>query len=129
VISGRPIGSPSVDRPDVLVCMNQPSYERFAKDVRPGGTVIVDATVPLGAAAPEGVRVVAMPAIDLSIKLGVPKAANTLMLAALAKLGVTGLTNEHLVEALDASFKGKTALVEKNRLLLREAEAWLEKNL
>jgi 2-oxoisovalerate ferredoxin oxidoreductase beta subunit len=129
VISGRPIGSPSVDHPDVLVCMNQPSYERFVKDVRPGGTVIVDATVPLKAAAPEGVRVVPMPAIDLSIKLGVPKAANTMMLAALAKLGVTGLTDEHLIEALDASFKGKTALVEKNRLLLREAEAWLEKNV
>jgi 2-oxoisovalerate ferredoxin oxidoreductase beta subunit len=127
VVSGRPIGSPSVDRPDVLVCMNQPSFERFAKDVRPGGTIIVDATVPPEAAAPEGVRVVRMPAIDLAIKLGVPKAANTMMLAALAKLGVTGLSDAHLIEALDASFKGKTALVEKNRLLLREAEAWLEK--
>mgnify|MGYP000847080505 FL=1 len=129
VISGRPIGSPSVDRPDVLVCMNQPSYERFVKDVKPGGTVIVDATVPLTVAAPEGVRVVAMPAIDLAIKMGVPKAANTMMLAALAKLGVTGLSNEHLLTALDASFKGKPALVEKNRLLLSEAEAWMEKNL
>ncbi|MDR2849390.1 MAG: 2-oxoacid:acceptor oxidoreductase family protein [Verrucomicrobiota bacterium] len=129
VISGTPIGSPSVDHPDVLVCMNQPAYERFVKDVRPGGTVIVDATVPLNVAAPAGVRVVAMPAIDLSIKLGVPKAANTMMLAALAKLGVTGLSDAHLVAALDASFKGKTALVEKNRLLLKEAGAWLETNL
>lgn len=129
VVSGKPIGSPSVDHPDVLVCMNQPSYERFAKDVKPGGIVIVDATVPLNVAAPEGVRVVQMPAIDLSIKLGMPKAANTVMLAALAKLGVTGLCEEHLFEALDASFKGKTALVEKNRLMLREAEAWLEKNV
>ncbi len=129
VISGRPVGSPSVDHPDVLVCMNQPSYERFVKDVRPGGTVIVDATVPLAVKAPEGVRVVSMPAIDLSIKMGVPKAANTMMLAALAKLGVTGLKNEHLLAALDASFKNKPALVEKNRILLNEAEAWMEKNL
>jgi Pyruvate/2-oxoacid:ferredoxin oxidoreductase gamma subunit len=89
----------------------------------------VDATVPLTVAAPEGVRVVSMPAIDLAIKMGVPKAANTMMLAALAKLGVTGLSNEHLLTALDASFKGKPALVEKNRLLLSEAEAWMEKNL
>ena len=129
VISGSPIGSPSVDRPNVLVCMNQPSYERFVRDVKPGGTVIVDATVPLTVAAPEGVRVISMPAIDLSIKMGVPKAANTMMLAALAKLGVTGLKNESLQTALDASFKGKPALVEKNRLLLREAEAWMEENL
>ena len=129
VISGHPIGSPSVDQPNVLVCMNQPSYERFVKDVKPGGTVIVDATVPLTVAAPEGVRVISMPAIDLSIKMGVPKAANTMMLAALAKLGVTGLNNESLTTALDASFKGKPALVEKNRLLLREAETWMDENL
>ena len=42
---------------------------------------------------------------------------------------MTGLSNEHLLTALDASFKGKPALVEKNRLLLSEAEAWMEKNL
>ncbi len=129
VISGKPIGSPSVDHPDVLVCMNQPSYERFVRDVHPGGTVIVDATVPLKEKAPDGVRVVPMPAIDLSIKMGVPKAANTMMLAALMKLEVTGLKNEHLLAALDASFRKKPALVEKNRLLLNEAQAWMEKNL
>ena len=72
--------------------------------------------------------VVSFPAIDLAIELGVPKAANTMMLAALARLGVTGLKREHLLDALDASFKKKPALVEKNRSLFREAEAWLEKH-
>ncbi|MDX9866425.1 MAG: 2-oxoacid:acceptor oxidoreductase family protein [Kiritimatiellia bacterium] len=129
VLSGRPIGSPAVDHPDVLVCMNQPSFERFVKDVKPGGTVIVDATVPQQVPVPERVRVVTMPAIDLAINMGVPKAANTMMLAALARLGVTGLQDAHLLAALDASFKNKPSLVEKNRLLMREAEAWLDKNV
>ncbi len=129
VVSGKPIGSPAVDRPDVLVCMNQPSYERFAPDVRPGGLVIVDASVPLTMPAPAGVRVVSMPAIDLSLRLGVPQAANTMMLAALAWLEVTGLRSEHLLAALDASFKKKPALVEKNRLLFSEATAWLERHV
>lgn len=130
VVSGMPIGSPAVDHPDVLVCMNQLSFERFARDVRPGGTIIVDATVPeTDAALPENVRVIRMPAIDLAIKMGVPKAANTMMLAALAKLGVTGLSDQNLLSALDASFRKKPALVEKNRLLMKEAESWLEKNL
>ena len=128
VISGKPVGSPAVDHPDVLVCMNQPAYERFAGQVSPGGTVIVDATVPLAGQPPPGVRVVPFPAIDLALALGVPKAANTMMLAALARLGVTGLKRELLLEALDASFKKKPALAEKNRLLFREAEAWLEKH-
>ena len=129
VISGTPIGSPAVDHPDVLVCMNQPSYERFVKDVNPGGLVIVDATVPLTVPAPEGVRVVAMPAIDLSIQLGVPKAANTMMLAALLKLNATGLAREHLLAALYASFAKKPALIEKNRVLVEEAEKWIEGHL
>lgn len=129
VISGKPIGSPVVDRPDVLVCMNQPSFERFAKDVRPGGMIIVDTTVPEEVQAPAGVRVVRMPAIDLALKMGVPRAANTMMLAALARLGVTGLSDEHLMTALGASFKNKPALFEKNKILFKEAETWLEKNL
>ena len=128
VISGKPVGSPAADRPNVLVCMNQPSYERFVGQVLPGGTVIVDETVPLTVQAPPGVRVVVMRAIGLSLKFGVPKAANTMMLAALARLGVTGLKSEHLLEALDASFKKKPALVEKNRELFNEAVAWLEKH-
>ncbi len=129
VVSGKPIGSPSVDRPDVLVCMNQPSYERFVGHVVPGGLVIVDASVPLQAQVPEGVRVVALPAIDLAISFGVPKAANTLMLAALARLGVTGLSRDHLLAALDASFKKKPALVEKNRMLFGAAEAWMAQHM
>ncbi len=129
VISGTPIGSPAVDHPDVLVCMNQPSYERFVKDVNPGGIVIVDATVPLNVPAPDGVRVFAMPAIDLSIRLGVPKAANTMMLAALLKLNATGLKRDHLLAALYASFAKKPALIEKNRVLVEEAEKWIAENM
>jgi len=129
VISGMPIGSPVVERPDVLVCMSQPAYERFADGLQPGGTLIVDDSVPLTVAMPEGVRVTRVPAIDLSIKFGMPKAANTIMLAALSRLGVTGLRREALLDALDASFRRKPALVGKNRMLFGEAEAWLDKNL
>lgn len=129
VISGQTIGSPAVDRPDVLVCMNQPSYERFASQVQADGTLIVDASVPLEVKVPTGVRVVGVPAIELAIKFGLPKAANTIMLAALSRLGVTGLTRERLLDALDSSFRRKPSLVEKNRMLFGEAEAWLDKHL
>ena len=123
VVSGTPIGAPTVEHPDVLVCMNQPSVERFAKDVPAGGLIVVDATVPAGAIhAPAGVKVVMMPAITLAEKLGVPKAANTMMLAALTKLDVTGLSRENLLQALDASFKKKPELAVKNRELFKAAE-------
>jgi 2-oxoisovalerate ferredoxin oxidoreductase beta subunit len=122
VVSGKAIGSPAVDHPDVLVCMNQPSYERFVGTVKPGGTVIVDATVTRTVEPPKGVRLVVMPAIDLAMKLGVPKAANTMMLAALSRLNVTGISRDNLLNALTASFKKKPALAEKNRTLFQAAE-------
>ena len=126
VVSGRTIGAPTVDHPDVLVCMNEPAYERFAGDVKQGGTIIVDETVPIKTPPPEGVNLVRWPAISLAEEFGVPKAANTMMLAAMKKLGVTGLSGENLEESLVASFKKKPELGEKNRELLRKAEARLK---
>ena len=123
VVSGTPIGSPTVEHPDVLVCMNQPSYERFVGDVKKGGIVIVDETVPVKVQPPEGVKLVVWPAIRMAEEFGVPKAANTMMLAALKKLACTGLSGESLESALVASFKKKPELGEKNKELLRQAEA------
>ena len=123
VVSGTPIGSPTVEHPDVLVCMNQPAYERFVGDVRVGGTVIVDETVPVKVRPPEGVRLIVWPAIKMAEEFGVPKAANTMMLAALKKFKCTGLSDESLEKALVASFRKKPALGEKNRELLRLAES------
>ena len=123
VISGKPIGSPAVDHPDVLVCMNQPSYERFAGTVAPGGTIIVDATVTRTIEPPEGVRLVVMPAIRLAAEKGVPKAANTMMLAALSRLGVTHISRDSLIRALVDSFAKKPVLAEKNKAFFETAEA------
>ena len=126
VVSGLPIGAPTVEHPDVLVCMNQPSYERFVGDVKAGGIVIVDSTVPITRQPPKGVRLIQVPSLGLAEQFGVPKAANTIMLAALRKYKVTGLDDKDLETALVASFKKKPQLVEKNRELLRRAEAALK---
>ncbi|MCL1888495.1 MAG: 2-oxoacid:acceptor oxidoreductase family protein [Kiritimatiellaeota bacterium] len=130
VVAGRGVGSPSVDAPDVLVCMNQPSYERFAPTVAAGGTLVVDATVPIESGKPPaGVRVVSVPAIQLAQEQGVPKAANTVMLGALAALNVTGLPRDTLLKALADSFYKKPALVPKNEAIFKAAEKWCAENI
>ena len=126
VVSPQRIGAPSVEHPDVLVCMNQPSYERFAEDVKPGGLVIVDETVPVAKEPPEGVRLRRVPAIAMAEEFGVPKAANTMMLAALKVCKATGLADASLEEALCASFKKKPQLIEKNREIFHRAAKALE---
>ena len=128
VVAGRAVGSPTVDTPDVLVCMNQPSYERFAPTVAPGGVLVVDATVPV-VSKPANVRVVTVPAIQLATDHGVPKAANTVMLGALSALGATGLPRETLLKALADSFAKKPSLVPKNEAIFTAAEKWCKENI
>jgi 2-oxoisovalerate ferredoxin oxidoreductase beta subunit len=130
VVSGRPIGSPDTTKPDVLVCMNRPSFERFAPAMRSGGLVICDALVGVAPGeTPEGVRLVVVPAMELAAKLGVPRAANTVMLAALSFLNATGLPQTKLIEALDASFAKKPKLIPVNRNLFEAATTWCGDNL
>jgi Pyruvate/2-oxoacid:ferredoxin oxidoreductase gamma subunit len=79
--------------------------------------------VPINVQPPEGVKLVRWPAIRMAEEFGVPKAANTMMLAALKKFDCTGLKGENLESALVASFKKKPELGEKNRELLRKASS------
>jgi 2-oxoisovalerate ferredoxin oxidoreductase beta subunit len=129
VISGAAIGSPDVDKPGVLVCMNRPSFEKFVPTVKPGGLVIYDAAIPAPVPPPPGLRLVAVPAASLAEQFGVPRAANTVMLAALAHLNASGLPRERLLEALDESFAKKPKLIPVNRRVFESALAWCETHL
>lgn len=44
-ISDEPIGSPLVLTPDILIVLNQPSFDKFVTEVRPGGKVFYDSTL------------------------------------------------------------------------------------
>lgn len=44
-ISQRPIGSPLITNPNVLVAMNLPSLTRFIDAVEPGGMVLLDSSL------------------------------------------------------------------------------------
>lgn len=44
-ISDEPIGSPLVLAPDILIAMNQPSFDKFIGAVKPGGKAFIDSTL------------------------------------------------------------------------------------
>ena len=120
VVAGTPVGSPAVDHADVVICMNLPAYERFAKDVRPGGWLIVDASVPI-AEKPKGVQFVSFPAIQFATERGMPRSANAVMLAVLAASGATGLDRRVMEQALAASFQKKPSLIPQNLAIFAAA--------
>jgi 2-oxoglutarate ferredoxin oxidoreductase subunit gamma len=45
VISDRPIGSPIIRNPMHLIAMNQPSLEKFASTVKPGGVILIHSSL------------------------------------------------------------------------------------
>jgi 2-oxoisovalerate ferredoxin oxidoreductase beta subunit len=129
VVGGKEIGSPAVDAPDVLVAMNQPSLEKFLPTVASGGTVLFEESIPLRPASPSGVNVKPFPAMRIAEDMGTPKAANTAFLGAMMELGLLGIPEADVLEALDASFAEKPALVERNRKVYAAARAWAMERL
>ena len=86
VFSKSHIGSPeAAENCDMLVCMNQPSVEKFLPILKPGGVLVYDSsTVKLPEGAAGNHYVYGLPASDLANHLGDLRAANTVMLGAIA---------------------------------------------
>ena len=45
IISDTKIGSPIVDKPDILVAMNGPSYDKYVGEIKAGGQVFIDSSL------------------------------------------------------------------------------------
>ncbi len=117
IVSGEPIGSPVVDHPDVLVAFNRPSLEKFAPSVKKGGVILYDSLAGQFQ-APEGVRVISVPATEIATDKGAHMAANTAMFGALMQTGKLGLPREAYGNAFRVTFAKKPKLITKNLEIL-----------
>ncbi len=113
IVSGEPIGSPVVDHPDVLVAFNRPSLEKFAPSVKKGGMIIYESLAGQFE-APEGVKVISVPATQIATDKGAHQAANTAMFGALMQAGNLGLPREAYGNAFRVTFAKKPKLIPKN---------------
>lgn len=108
VISDEEIGSPYPTKLDVLLALNEPSYEKFIPQMRDGGVVIVNSSLMSEREYPKNVDVYLIPATDRANAIGNGRAANIVMMGAMMK--ATGLIdNKAFEEGLDHFFakKGK----------------------
>jgi Pyruvate/2-oxoacid:ferredoxin oxidoreductase gamma subunit len=96
-LSTRPIDSPLVSVPNVLMALNEPSLRKFIGTVQPGGWVIYNGTALPDDCTRADVHTMALPFTSLGDELGAAKAANIVMLGAL--LEVTGMLSEEQVTA------------------------------
>ena len=101
-LSDDAIGTPFITKPTALIAMNQPSVEKFASTVQPGGAIVIDTTLAMngaeGVELAEGVTVSAFKATELAEAEGLKGLANIICLGKL-----WSLTNFCERETVDAA--------------------------
>ena len=114
-ISEKPIGSPLVTNPNVLVAMNLPSLNRFIGAVEPGGMVILDSSLIDAEISREDIKVFRVPSSKLAEDNGVPGLSNMILVGKLFhELGFC--TDETLDQAIQKCIPARKAnMLELNR--------------
>ena len=121
IISDDPIGAPIVARPDIVLVLNQPSYEKYEPIVKSGGVLVVNSSLVTATSERSDITLVPVPANDLAEAHGTNKMINMAGLGALlAHRPVVSL--EALAAAL-TNYLGekKSHLVAGNLAVLRAA--------
>ena len=94
VLSDEPVGSPIVNKPDVLIVMNLPSLDKYEEAVVPGGAIFVDSTLIGRKVNRTDVRAFYLPATQLAQQNGIATLANMIMLGKVLKeCNFTGFDN------------------------------------
>ena len=110
ILSDGEISSPIVIVPNILLIMNQESFDKFAPRLAEGGKIILNTSL---ANSNGNKNVIEVPATQIADELGDVRAANFVMLGALAK-HLDVLSIEILEKSILKAMKGRTELVELN---------------
>ncbi len=114
-ISDSEIGSPIISSPDVLIAMNEPSYNKFIGKVKKGGIVLSDSSIVKNVTEREDVKNLKLPASDLAEENGLQGGANMILLGRLFE--ETGIFSRETVEkALEKCIPPKRAWLIPNNI-------------
>jgi 2-oxoglutarate ferredoxin oxidoreductase subunit gamma len=119
IISDEAIGAPIVDRPDIAIVLNAPSFEKYEPLVKPGGLLIVNSAIITAESERDDIDVVYVPANLIAEELGSAKMLNMVVVGAL--LGARPiLTLEEIGQSLrDHLPTSKQHLLEANMQVLQ----------
>jgi len=110
------IYNPAQEEPDILLAMNNPSFQKFVSLVAPGGTVVIDSSlVTCDTSVRDDINIVSLPSSEMALEIGHAKGANIVMAGVIAK--VSGeFTEEEGVDGMNKMFnkKGKGKFEELN---------------
>ena len=100
IISDDAIGSPIIDKADVLVAMNLPSLDKYESIVKPNGIIILDSSLIDRKLVRDDVKGIYIPATKLASENNCPTLANMIILGKLlSEMG------EYNAEVIDETLK------------------------
>lgn len=80
IISDTKIGSPIVDKPDVLVAMNGPSFDKYVGEIKAGGQVFIDSSLIDKKCERDDIEAYYIPATQLASEQNLSGLANMIIL-------------------------------------------------
>ena len=125
IMSSSEIGSPTVDRPNVLLALNSPSLDAFEDTVQPGGLIIVNSSIAGQQVRRGDVRALCVPASDIAKEEGFVPGANSVMLTAYF-MATKVLDLETFRELIPISVKKKN-FAELNLKIVERTETYMRK--
>ena len=125
IISDKRIGSPIIQAADAVIALNQPSFDKFVKVVKPGGVIIYNKSMTDSSLkeSRDDIKYIGLPISDMASELGNLRVANMIALGALNKI-VKCAETESIIEALRLRLGEKRAeLVELNKLAIEKGKS------
>ncbi len=113
-ISDTPIGSPIVDKPDILIAMNLPSLEKYFNETEKGGYIVYDSSLISKELTRGDATVVGIPATKLANDNNLNGLANMIIMGKTLKVSNV-LTLDQIKNSLAQMVPAKKVeLLEKN---------------
>lgn len=113
VISDKPVGSPIISHPDIVVALNQPSIDKFGPMIKPGGLLVYNEDMCPHGIDRTDIDKVSAPMTSIAQEIGNHKVTNMVAIGII--IGKTGLVKkETMVQAIAALKKKAPELYEMN---------------
>ncbi len=109
-----------VDEPENVIALNGPSFEKFEKKIKSGGTMVVNSSLVKSAPSRQDIKYKFVPMTDIAHKAGHEKMANIVSLGAFIKTFPV-VSKESIISIMKTTLTGKKAsMLEGNIQALEE---------
>ena len=113
-LSNEEVACAFVDKPENVIALNGPSFERFENQIKTGGTMIVNSSLAKVEPKRKDITYKFVPMTEIATNLGNQKMANVVSLGALIKT-IPFVKKESIIAIMKSKLTGKKAqMLESN---------------